>query len=83
MTGSSSLQLGSWKLSQSWHDTAACMQAQGGSGVYPQEVQVPPVAASLHDSVNTVGSVAINKAIQGAQAQAQGMESQVAPPLRI
>ena len=61
------------------------MQAQGGSGVYPQEAQVPPVAASVHDSVNTVGSVAINKAIQAAQAQAQaqGMESQVTPPLHI
>ena len=61
------------------------MQAQGGFGVYPQEAQVPPVAASVHDSVNTVGSVAINKAIQAAQAQAQaqGMESQVTPPLHI
>ena len=61
------------------------MQVQGGSGVPPQEAQVPPVAASVHDSVNTVGSAAINKAIQAAQAQAQaqGMESQVTLPFRI
>jgi len=41
--------------------------------------QVHHAAASVHDSVNTVGSAAINKAIQQAQAQAQahGVESQV------
>lgn len=58
---------------------------QGGSGVSAPEMQqmapgqVPHVAASVHDSVNTVGSSAINKAIQQAQAQAQahGVESQV------
>ena len=44
-------------------------------------MQVPNVAASVHDSVNTVGSAAISKAIQQAQAQAQahGMGSQVKP----
>ena len=60
--------------------------SQGASGVSGLEhqaasMQVPNVAASVHDSVNTVGSAAISKAIQQAQAQAQahGMGSQVKP----
>ena len=58
--------------------------SQGASGVSAQEhqaasSQLPSMAASVHDSVNTVGTAAISKAIQQAQAQAQahGMGSQV------
>ncbi len=52
----------------------------------PQEAQMPIVAASVHDRMDTVRSVAIDKAIKAAQAQAQiqGLESQVIPPpLRV
>ena len=58
--------------------------SQGASGVSVPEtpmgsMPLPNMASSLHDSVNTVGSAAISKAIQQAQAQAQahGMGSQV------
>ena len=57
---------------------------QGASGTSaPDQVvgsmQMPSMAASVHDSVNTVGSAAMSKAILQAQAQAQayGMGSQV------
>ena len=61
---------------------APLQQQQQQAALQPpalQHAQVPPPAASVHDSAATVQSVDFSKALQHAhaQAQVQGMGSQV------